>query len=69
MTGQKKEQKIHRKITIYDVLGRKVKTLVDKNQDSGIYYIEFDSTDLASGIYYCKMEGLNSPVIKMLIVK
>ncbi|MCB9250144.1 MAG: T9SS type A sorting domain-containing protein [Ignavibacteriales bacterium] len=37
---------------IYDVLGRVVKELVNENQKPGNYSIEFDGSNLSSGIYY-----------------
>lgn len=38
-------------LNIYDVLGRKIKSLVDENQKAGIYNINFNAEDLASGVY------------------
>jgi len=42
-------------ITIFDVLGTKVTTLVDEEKNPGNYEIEFDATALTSGIYFFKM--------------
>jgi parallel beta-helix repeat protein len=38
-------------LIVYDILGRKVKTLVNENQQAGRYEISFDATGLASGVY------------------
>ncbi len=43
------------KIKIIDALGTKVTTLVDEEQSPGNYKIEFDATELSSGIYFCQM--------------
>ncbi len=38
-------------LTVYDILGRRVKILVDEIQQPGRYEIQFDASSLASGIY------------------
>jgi hypothetical protein len=38
-------------LSIYDILGRKVVTLIDKNQPAGQYMIEWNADDLPSGTY------------------
>lgn len=38
-------------ISIYDITGRLIKTLINENKEPGIYEIEFDGRQLASGIY------------------
>jgi len=43
-------------ITVYDVLGRKVATLVNEEKSLGNHVIEFDGSNLASGLYYYRME-------------
>ena len=39
-------------LTIYDVLGREIKTLVSKKQTAGKYKVTFDASAFSSGIYY-----------------
>lgn len=43
-------------ITIYNINGRKIKTLVNQVQNSGEYTVSFDATGLASGIYIYKLK-------------
>ncbi len=57
------------KLTIYDVLGREVKVLVDQNQEKGLYEVEFDASNLASGIYFYRLEAFNTSVKKMILLK
>jgi type IX secretion system substrate protein len=45
------------KLIIYDVLGRKVKTLVNKTQPAGKYKVVFNAANLASGVYYYKLKA------------
>ncbi|MCL4550291.1 MAG: T9SS type A sorting domain-containing protein [Bacteroidetes bacterium] len=44
-------------LSIYDVLGRKVATLVDKEQSLGNYEVEFDGSNLASGVYFYRIQA------------
>ena len=44
-------------LKIYDVLGREVKTLVNEIKPAGIYKIEFDGSNFASGDYFYKLEA------------
>jgi len=37
---------------VYDVLGNEVLTLVNEDQDAGIYEIVFDASALRSGVYF-----------------
>ena len=42
-------------IELYDLLGNKVKTLVDSKYESGTYTIKVDGSDLAAGVYFYSM--------------
>ncbi len=42
-------------LVVFDMLGREVKTLVNKSQQAGKYNVVFDAGNLASGIYYYKL--------------
>jgi hypothetical protein len=39
-------------LTVYDALGRNIRTLVDQQLDAGEYVSRFDATGLSSGVYY-----------------
>jgi hypothetical protein len=57
-------------LKIYDILGNEVATLVNEYKESGSYTIEFNASDLPSGIYYYKLTaGSFSDVKKMMVVK
>ncbi|TFG96176.1 MAG: T9SS type A sorting domain-containing protein, partial [Calditrichales bacterium] len=45
------------RLTVYDILGRKVKTLLDKELISGEYSISFDGADLATGVYIYELRS------------
>jgi hypothetical protein len=57
-------------IKVFDVLGRKVATLVDEYRNAGSYEVEFDAAGLASGIYYYQLRTNNYiESKKMMVVK
>jgi photosystem II stability/assembly factor-like uncharacterized protein len=45
------------KIEVFNVLGKKVKELLNEQKDTGSYDISFDSSGLASGVYFYKIEA------------
>lgn len=58
------------KLDIYDILGRKIKSLVNENQSAGNYKIEFNGENLASGTYIYKLSvGGKILTKKMLLLK
>jgi hypothetical protein len=40
---------------LYDVAGREVRTLVDRDYDQGYHEATLNATGLASGVYFCRM--------------
>jgi len=57
-------------LEVYDVLGRKVATLVDARQEPGVHQALFAPTQLPSGLYvYSLKVGTNSRWGKMLYLK
>lgn len=63
-------QATHVKLTIYDLQGRKVAILVDGLRDAGMHEVTWDASDLASGLYFCRIQaGDYSAVRKMMLVK
>jgi hypothetical protein len=57
-------------LTIYDVLGREIKTLVNQSQKPGNYKIDFDGSNLSSGIYYYQLKcGSFMQTKKMILLK
>jgi hypothetical protein len=57
-------------ISVYDVLGRKVKTLVSGEKPAGSYEVRFEAADLASGVYFYRLEtGATERVKRMVVVR
>lgn len=57
-------------LTVHDMLGREITTLVDRRQSAGVHTIRFDASGLASGVYLYRIHaGEFSQTRKMLLVK
>ncbi len=57
-------------ITIYDLLGRKVTTLVSETQDTGYKSVRWNATNVASGMYFYQIKaGEFVQTRKMLLLK
>ena len=58
------------KLIIYDILGRELATLVNQQLKPGSYEVEFDGSNLSSGVYFYKLvagDYINTK--KMVLVK
>ena len=57
-------------LSIYDILGREVATLVNEKQNPGLYEVTLDGGNLSSGIYYYRLRvGNNINSKKMILLK
>jgi photosystem II stability/assembly factor-like uncharacterized protein len=57
-------------LIVYDVLGRKVATLVNEKQNAGTYEVSFNASSLTSGVYIYKLQnGDFIKSMKMLLLK
>ncbi len=55
-------------LTIYDVLGKKLITLVNEIQKSGKYEIKWDASNLASGIYFYRLIADQKVMTKKMVL-
>jgi hypothetical protein len=44
-------------LKVYDILGNKIATLVNEEKPVGNYEVEFNGTDLPSGIYFYQLKS------------
>lgn len=56
------------RLAIYDVLGRKVRTLAHGRQTSGTHTVSFDVSGLAGGIYFCRFEAETAQLTRKVTV-
>ena len=58
------------KLTVFDITGRQVASVIDDRLEAGRYTVEFDAGGLSSGIYLVRLEAEdNTAFIKMALVK
>jgi len=64
-------------LKIYNILGQVVKVLLDGEQDAGYRSVEWNAQNVASGIYFCRLDASGSQdpgrrfekVNKMILMK
>jgi len=57
-------------LTVYNVLGQKVATLVNKRMPAGAYQVTWDASGMSSGLYFYTMKADNLKITrKMMIIK
>ena len=63
-------------LQIFDLLGRKVTTLVNEEKSSGEYAVQWNANDFSTGVYYCRLsvrslsgEQVFEAVKKILLLK
>jgi hypothetical protein len=45
------------KITVFDITGREVTRLVNENMNAGSYTVDFNASDLATGVYLYRIDA------------
>lgn len=60
----------HVTLRVYDVLGRLVRTLVDKRESAGNYSVTFSADGLASGVYFYRLQAeIYSRTRRLLVLR
>jgi hypothetical protein len=64
------------KITVYNLIGERVKQLIDRPHNPGFHKIEFNSKNISSGLYFYELiaSGVNNSMMyydvkKMMVIK
>jgi M6 family metalloprotease-like protein len=55
-------------LTVYDLSGHKITTLVNGFQDAGYYAIKFNAGDLPSGVYIYRLSAGNEVITKKMVL-
>ena len=63
--------KIRVRVTIYDIVGREIRTLLDRVQTQGLHSVRWNGTDeagkrVASGVYFCEVQTKNQRLTRKL---
>ncbi|MCB0731428.1 MAG: T9SS type A sorting domain-containing protein, partial [Ignavibacteriae bacterium] len=56
------------RIDLYDILGRKVKTVINKEMNSGNHFVSLSSEGLSSGVYFYRFQSNDSMQTKKMII-
>ncbi len=59
---------VHVTLKVYNVLGKELKTLINREHNSGNYSVKFNAADLANGIYFYKITAGNYLDIKKMVL-
>jgi predicted outer membrane repeat protein len=58
------------KITVYDLLGREIQTLINEYIQAGLHSVKFDASSLSSGVYFYRLQvGDKVETKRMLLLK
>ena len=58
------------KLSVYDMLGREIQTLVNEYQNAGQHTVRFDAQQLPSGVYFYNINAGNFQATrKMLLIE
>lgn len=58
------------KLSVFDLLGRELKILVNQKKEAGTHHVSFNGTNFSSGIYFCRLITENqTQVIKLILSK
>ena len=55
-------------LIVYDILGNEVSSLVNETKQAGTYEVEFNASNLSSGIYYYTLQAGSFSVTKKMIL-
>ncbi|UCC79564.1 MAG: right-handed parallel beta-helix repeat-containing protein [Candidatus Zixiibacteriota bacterium] len=55
-------------LTVYDLLGRRVKILFDEYKEAGVHAVTFDASRLSSGVYFYRLEAGDAVETKRMVL-
>ncbi len=55
-------------LIIYDILGKEIKTLVNEVKSPGAYIVDFNGSNLASGVYFYKIQSGDFMQVKRMVL-
>jgi photosystem II stability/assembly factor-like uncharacterized protein len=58
------------RLAVYDIAGKEISVLINEKLSAGFYEYNWDGSNAASGVYFCKMiSGSYSGIKKMILIK
>jgi hypothetical protein len=55
-------------LKVYDLLGREIQTIVNEEKPAGFYNIDFDASNLPSGVYFYQLKAGNFVATKKMVL-
>jgi hypothetical protein len=56
------------KLTVFNILGEEVKTLINENRDAGHHTVDFNASGFSSGVYLYKIQAGNFVQVRKMIL-
>lgn len=56
------------RLTVYNLLGQEVETLVDEKQSSGVKTVVWSAGEFSSGIYFYRLKAGNKEMVKRMVL-
>lgn len=56
------------KLSVYDILGNEIQTLVNEHQQAGSYAVTFNGSGLASGVYFYRLQANGYTAMKKFVL-
>lgn len=58
----------HTEISVYNILGQRVAKIVDEQRSAGFHEVNFDASNLSSGLYFYRLNASNQTISKKLML-
>lgn len=55
-------------LQVFDVLGKEVATLVREELEPGFYSVQWNASEMASGVYYCRLQTQESLLVRKMVL-
>lgn len=56
------------KLSVYDLLGRRIAVLIDDYREAGVHEITFDASSLSSGVYFYRLRAGDAVATKRMVL-
>ncbi len=56
------------RLTVFDVLGKEVASLVDSRMNAGVHSVEFEGEKFASGVYFARLSAGNLAMTRKMVL-
>ncbi len=58
----------HVKLSIYNILGQEIETLIDARQSAGVHQVVWNASRVASGVYFYRLKTQAGQIIKSMVL-